>query len=278
MFRNVLSNRSAVVASAAVLCGGVGSYKTAHAQGSTSESIHKLSDRCARLERAAGVSSAPSSLKLTYFGLPGRAEMSRLALAAGGIPFEDNRVDGKEWGAMKESVKPWGQLPILEIDGTTTISQSCAILRYCGNLAGFVPADPIAEARSNELIDATEDIIKLFIPSFAIKDPAEKVAARVEICKDGGKLEETLAKFEAFVTTYGNDGFSVGSSLTVGDFALYNWTCMLVSGWLDGVPLTVLNKFPALQKHRQTIGSLPAVKAFYANETEGIRAVGWKLD
>jgi hypothetical protein len=52
---------------------------------------------------------------------------------------------------------------------------------------------------------------------------------------------------------------------------------MLVSGWLDGVPLTALDKFPKLNAHRQTIGSLPAVADYYRNETEGIRAVGWKV-
>lgn len=95
----------------------------------------------------------PSSIKLTYFGLPGRAEMSRLTLTYANIPFEDNRIEGKDWGVLKPSIQPWGQLPILEVDGTT-ISQSCAILRYCGRIAGLIPNDPIKEARSNELIDS----------------------------------------------------------------------------------------------------------------------------
>merc|ERR1719453_1875456 len=218
----------------------------------------------------------PSSIKLTYFGLPGRAEMSRLTLTYANIPFEDNRIEGKDWGALKPSIKPWGQLPILEVDGTT-ISQSCAILRYCGRIAGLIPNDPIKEARSNELIDSAEDILKLFIPSFSIKDSDEKVAARVEICKEGGKLEETLGKFEAFLVANAGSAFAVGDSITIADFVLFNATCMLVSGWLDGVPLTALDKFPKLNAHRQTIGSLPAVADYYRNETEGIRAVGWKV-
>ena len=203
--------------------------------------------------------------------------MSRLALAYANIPFEDKRIAFAEWNELKPSIKPWGQLPVLEVDGTT-ISQSCAILRYCGEIGGLVSSDPLVNAKSNEVIDATEDIIKLFIPTFAIKDPAEKNAARAEICKNGGKLEEVLAKFEAFVAAHGKNGFAVSDSLTLADFALYNSECMLVSGWLDGFPLTVLDKFPALLAHRQTIGTMPAIKEFYANETEGIRAVGWKVE
>lgn len=43
------------------------------------------------------------SIKLTYFGLRGRAELSRLILAAAGVPFEDNRITHAEWVAMKPS-------------------------------------------------------------------------------------------------------------------------------------------------------------------------------
>ena len=41
--------------------------------------------------------------KLTYFDLRGRAEVVRLLLAAAGQKFEDERVEGKQWGPMRSS-------------------------------------------------------------------------------------------------------------------------------------------------------------------------------
>jgi len=41
--------------------------------------------------------------KLTYFDARGRAETIRLVFAAAGIKYEDKRIDGAAWGAMKSS-------------------------------------------------------------------------------------------------------------------------------------------------------------------------------
>ena len=37
-------------------------------------------------------------IKITYFNMKGRAEPARLCLAIGGIPFEDVRLSGPEFG------------------------------------------------------------------------------------------------------------------------------------------------------------------------------------
>ena len=41
--------------------------------------------------------------KLTYFNAKGRAEIARVLFAAGGVKYEDSRVTGEQWGAMKPS-------------------------------------------------------------------------------------------------------------------------------------------------------------------------------
>ena len=55
-------------------------------------------------------------VKLTYFDIKARAELTRILLAAGGIPYEDNRVNFppthgvEQWMALKPKT-PLKQLP-----------------------------------------------------------------------------------------------------------------------------------------------------------------------
>eukprot|EP00903_Cladosiphon_okamuranus_P012827 g11987.t1 len=54
----------------------------------------------------------PASMTLNYFGLPGRAEATRVALAYAGENFEDHKMDFAEYGACKWAGKG---LPVLEV-------------------------------------------------------------------------------------------------------------------------------------------------------------------
>jgi hypothetical protein len=74
------------------------------------------------------------TLKLTYFDIQGVAEKIRLAFHLGGVEFEDVRIGFPEWAAMKPTT-PYGQLPIMSIDGAPPMAQSDAMLRYAGRLA-----------------------------------------------------------------------------------------------------------------------------------------------
>ncbi|CAB1102531.1 unnamed protein product [Ectocarpus sp. CCAP 1310/34] len=57
----------------------------------------------------------PSTATLNYFGIPGRGEATRVALAYAGRDFEDNRMEFPEYGASKWAGKG---LPVLEVRQT----------------------------------------------------------------------------------------------------------------------------------------------------------------
>ena len=69
--------------------------------------------------------------KLYYFDLYGRAEEIRQALTLCGVAFEDVRVTGQTWLDLKVSGKcEFGQVPVLELDDGTCLSQGASILNY----------------------------------------------------------------------------------------------------------------------------------------------------
>ena len=49
-----------------------------------------------------------NNITLTYFGLTGRGESIRLALAINGDKWTDKRITFPEWGAIKPTT-PWGR-------------------------------------------------------------------------------------------------------------------------------------------------------------------------
>uniref|UniRef100_F1LBG7 Glutathione S-transferase 1 n=1 Tax=Ascaris suum TaxID=6253 RepID=F1LBG7_ASCSU len=75
-----------------------------------------------------------SQYKLTYFNIRGLGEGARLIFHQAGVEFEDNRLSREDWPSLKPST-PFGQLPLLEVDGEV-LAQSTAIFRYLGRKFG----------------------------------------------------------------------------------------------------------------------------------------------
>jgi glutathione S-transferase len=99
-------------------------------------------------------------LKLFYFDLKGKGEPIRLFCAYAGIELEDYRFKARdEFLAMKEGTRlPFGQVPMLEVDGKHNLVQTCAIMRYLSKLAGLYPTDDLIQAaKVDALMDQEAD-------------------------------------------------------------------------------------------------------------------------
>lgn len=216
-------------------------------------------------------------VKIIYFGIPGRAEVARLALAIGKIEHEDKRVDFEEWGKMKqEGWAPFGQLPVLEVDGKY-LAQSAAIDRYVAQRAGLLPSDPWKVAQADQAYFFCEDVWQTLYPSFKIKDPEEKVKARQELL--AGPLADKLKLLSKTVEARAGK-FLTGDELSHGDLAVFCNLSTLQSGWLDGIPKDVLNSYTVLKEFRNTVASVPEIAAFYADakNNDDIRTTGFRAD
>jgi glutathione S-transferase len=199
-------------------------------------------------------------LKLRYFDFNGgRGESARLALAIGGVAFQDDRVPPADWPSVKEQA-PFHALPTLEVDGEL-LTQSNAINRFVGKLAGLYPEDAWQAARCDEVMDAVEDIVMQVVVTFGIEDEAAKRAAREVLV--AGPIRLYLTRLQEMLLARGGEYFADGR-LTVVDLRVYVWVQNLRSGVLDHVPRDLVDRVaPALVEHHDRISAHPAVVAYY---------------
>jgi glutathione S-transferase len=219
------------------------------------------------------------SIKLSYWGIPGRAEPIRLAFAVGNVEFEDIYMTGPIWGPKKESLKnslAFVNLPLLEVNDSSFV-ESRSILRYAGRKANLYPSNDIDCLKVDESIDLLEEVYNGFSSTFSIKDETEKIAARKELLLPEGKISLALKKFSTYITSFGEDNFVVGDMMTIGDIGLFCTLSILASGMLDGIELNCLDSYPIIQSYRKKVGTHPKISAYYAKETEGLRFNGYKF-
>ncbi|KAI8467458.1 MAG: glutathione S-transferase [Monoraphidium minutum] len=214
------------------------------------------------------------SYKLYYFALPGKGEVARLCCALGNLDLVDERFTHAEWPELKPKM-PLGQVPVLEVDGKM-LAQSAAIDHYLAAAAGLVPKDPWHAALSDQAYAFCDDLVQPIRASWYMTDEAEKLKARQEAV--AGPMKDKLAQAAKLVEAAGG-GYVGGPELSIGDLNLFATLSMLTCGWMDGVPKTLLDDYPALKAYRNKVASDPRVKAFYekAENQDDIR-VGFKPD
>ncbi|OQR83114.1 glutathione S-transferase [Achlya hypogyna] len=198
------------------------------------------------------------TLKITYFDLVGRAELTRLALCVAGIPFEDERLTRDQFAIIKPSL-PFKQLPALTV-GNEVFAQSLAMSRYAGRLAGLYPADALDAFRVDEILGASDDTLAKLGPSLREQDTAKRSAMRQEL---SATLPEHFACIEARLATHKGPYF-LGDALTIADLELYASRQMIRSGWLDGIPTGILDAYPRWNAIADAVAAHPNVAAWEA--------------
>lgn len=200
-------------------------------------------------------------LKLTYFDFPGgRAEPARLALHIGAIPFEDYRFAPGDFPEVRKTT-PLNQVPTLHVDDVQ-ITQSDAITRYAGKLAGLYPQDDYQALLCDEVMGALEDINVRIGATFGMKADELK-NAREALVTDA--LPRYLRWLQNQLESHGGQ-FLVDNRLTVADlkaFVILRW---LGSGKLDHIPGDLVGTVaPKLVEYMNRVAKLPAIAQYYAN-------------
>ena len=200
-----------------------------------------------------------SKPRLIYFDFAGsRGEECRIALHLAGIDFDDVRVQGSDWPAMKAAT-PFGAMPVLEIPGKAALAHSNAILGFIGRQHGLHPADAFEAARHESLMCAVEELRHTIAPALRITDPEQKRQAREALVANelgtwGNQVERQL----------GDGPFIAGATLQVADLKLYMVVRWLTTGVVDHVPTTVFDHCPKLMRLYRAVGEHAGVRTWLA--------------
>lgn len=200
------------------------------------------------------------SIKLSYFDVHGgRAEPVRLALAVGGIAFEDHRFTFPEFAEVRKSA-PLGQVPVMWADGVA-ITQCDAMLRYAGKLGGLYPADAYQALLCDEVAYVVEEAGVAMGPTFGMTGEAQKVARLALV---NGSIPVYLKWLQNQLQAHGGQYFA-DNRLTVADLKVFVDVRSLNSGRWDHIPKDLVETVaPALNAHMNRIAQTPAIAAYYA--------------
>lgn len=224
------------------------------------------------------MSLKPSSIKLTYFDIQGAAEPTRLALTLSGTPFEDVRVNFEQWTSMKPQT-PYGQLPLLNIDGGETRTQSMAMLRYVGATYSetLYPRDKLFDVE--EAIGLVEDMRNSWLPCIYVSmrpesygypegfGQTEEGKALVKSMRTGW-LENKLPHFAQYISEMikRNGGVWMASKdePTIADCFAYCQLIAFTRGYMDHVPTDSLDKYPVIKAYLERFNNISAIKNWYS--------------
>jgi len=204
--------------------------------------------------------------KLTYFNVRGLGETIRYILSYGTKgDFEDERVSFDDWNSLKAKT-PFGQLPILHINGKHELAQSKAIARYLAKEFGIAGHDHLEQAQADMFVDGLADTYPKGQELFAEmrKKLMDKTNYSEEIIKEKGdkwKNEAIIPFMETCEKTLVKNGTGhlVGSKLT--------WADIMIAEFIDRM-MHVLNdphmfdQFAKLKTLHKTVHALPGIAEY----------------
>lgn len=199
--------------------------------------------------------------KLTYFDIDGgRGEPVRIAFHAANLDFEDHRISFDEF-MQTRSAMPFRCAPVLAIDDVL-VTQSNAMLRYVGKMAGMYPQDPLQALYCDETMGVIEDLLHHVVHTFGLE--GDELKAAREKLVDG--WISTIVKGLGVLLQRGGGRYFADDRLTVADLKVFMQIKSLRSGTLDHVPADLVDQIaPALVEHQERVAEDPAVQAYYAS-------------
>lgn len=191
--------------------------------------------------------------RLHYFKGRGRAETTRWMLAAAGVEFENVDVatpDDLEQ-LRSSGVAPFGQLPILEIDGMR-ISQTTATTRYLARRADLYCDDDRERAWADMVAGVTADFAESALSACFQPGDGAAVNLRAARAKFAPYLERRLAE---------NGDWVAGNRMSFADVLLAE-ALTHATEWVQDL----LADFPRLSGLRDRVTDLPTIASYLSSD------------
>lgn len=197
--------------------------------------------------------------RLIYFNSRGRAEPLRFLFALAEVEYEDVRLDhGENWQAMKPKT-PFGQVPVLDIDGFQ-LAQTKAIARYLGKEFKMAGRNNLESAKADMLVDGVDDVSSHMRPVFREKDPEKKKELFEVLLKD--HITPFLKRYEHFLDQTGT-GYFVNDQITWADVFLFD----ALEKWEKRHP-ELLKSYPKLRQFSDKLASNSRIKTWIEKRPE----------
>jgi len=137
-----------------------------------------------------------------------------------GVEFEDVRVIYGQLSPELKAELPFGQLPVLEVDGVK-LGQSKACTRYLARKFNFAGKTEFEQAQVDMVVDCLEDIVFPLGAIFNEQDETKKAELKKKYVEE--QLPAYLTFLEKLLTAnHGGDKFFVGDEMTWADLQLFN--------------------------------------------------------
>lgn len=201
--------------------------------------------------------------------LPGRGEVPRLILEAGGVPYVDvARRDGAR-AVLDFTIRGTGPAPFAPPairHGDLVLGQTVAVSLYVGRLCGLVPDAPGPAARTHQhllsVMDVFSEVHDTHHPvsgALTYEQQMDEAAAAAPHFRD--RLPRWLGYFERSLAQGG--GVWLEGALSVADVGLF----ALQRGLRFAFPIAMARaQPPALAAHQARVAALPRVAAYLASD------------
>lgn len=197
---------------------------------------------------------------LYYFGGRGVADQIRWLMAASNISFKHKVIDTREkFLQMAERQLPFGQLPLLQIDGLEIV-QSQAMVRYIARRGGLYPTDPAEEVKADMLAEMVRDVVGMTLGAPFMRAKGEESKQKVlETMRTNWK--KFGSRFEVVLVANGGE-YLVGNSLSYADILLVHaLTCYVEECGPD-----VVSDMPQLVELQHKVMALPGIQSFIRSD------------
>lgn len=193
--------------------------------------------------------------KLTYFDSKALGEVIRFILSYGGVDFQDIRIDrSTSWTDIKPRM-PYGQLPILEIDGKV-YHQTLPICRYLAKQFDIGGKTDLDALEIDAIANSIYDFRKTLAPYYWDKNPVTKAEKREAILNV--TIPFYMKRFDDLVRK--NGGYFHGGELSYADL-FFAAVCDHMNGFMG---FEVIEDYPNLRQTTNKVLALPRIAAWIA--------------